>query len=144
MDMASTQQVKNYLAYWFLLGKKVILPRQQDAVCPSLVFEGETYSPEFERFWQKVSSPAHQEAYLEGTSQTIAQLLSSQWEIVDCAKCQMPIPMVTMGIQSSDCPCCDLDTWPNSELPKPRFPVNSQNQINRIRERLNRCQHHEN
>lgn len=144
MHMASEQEVKTYLAYWFLLGKKVVLPRQQDAVCPHLVFEGQDYSPEFEQCWQQIVSPNNQDSYLEGTEQTIEELLSSKWEIIDCAKCKMPIPIVSLGIQSLGCPCGDLELWPNTELPKPKSPVNSQNQINRILERLNRCHHEDN
>ncbi len=144
MDMASEQQVKDYLAYWFLLGKKVVLPRQQDAVCPRVVFEGGNYSTEFEQCWQKISSPPNRDSYLDGTEQTIAELLSSKWDIVECAKCQMPIPIVSLGMPCSGCPCNDLELWPNNELPKPRSPINSQKQLNQILGRLNRCQHDEN
>ncbi len=137
MDMASEQQVKHYLAYWFLLGKKVWLPQTQDTIRPMLVFEGEGYSAEFEQSWQQIIAPQNQDAYLEGTDQTIQDLLSAKWEIINCAKCQMPIPVVTLGVQSTNCPCADLDLWPNRELPKPKSPINTQKQILRIRERLN-------
>ncbi len=136
MEMTSEQQVKHYLACWFLLGKKVLLPREQDAICPRWVFKGEKYSPEFEQCWQRLIEGNNQDSYLEGTEQTIRDLLSTKWEIVDCAKCQMPVPIVSLGSQSNGCPCCDLEFWPNTELPQPKRPVNDQAQINRIREKL--------
>lgn len=136
--MAVEQQVKHYLAYWFLLGKKVLIPRSQSAICPRWVFEGERYSSEFEHCWQIITDTPNHDSYLEGTDQTIQDLLSEKWEIIDCAKCQMPIPMITLGIQGTGCPCCDLEGWPNTELPKPKAPTNSQSHLHRIREKLNR------
>jgi hypothetical protein len=133
--MASFDQVKQYLAYWFQLGKRLKFDRGE-ALLPQPVIEGDHYSPEFEACWQQALQAGGQDCYLEGTGQTIADLLSPSWDVVGCARCGMPVPTVNLGVQSGSCPCFDLPTWPNSDLPQPRSPVDSRNQLEQIRERL--------
>ncbi|WP_088890648.1 hypothetical protein [Leptolyngbya ohadii] len=141
--MASPEQVKQYLAYWFQLGKPLILDGKntedgRSKVLPQSVIQGDRYSPEFEACWQQISSGAWKSSYLEGTVQTVEHLLSSQWEISSCARCAMPVPMLSLGLQTGDseCPCADLPGWPNTELPQPRVPVDSRNRLQNIRDRL--------
>lgn len=134
--MSSKQQVKRYLAYWFQLGKKVVIPKNNSLVLPQPVIVGEHYSQEFEDICQFIFSPDSGDCYLQGTQQTIAELLLPQWEVDYCALCQMPIPIKKAGIPSHICPCHDLLTWPNTELPAPRDPVNSQDSLRRIRDRI--------
>ena len=134
--MASQPQVKTYLAYWFQLGKKVIVPRTAKELLPQPVIRGNRYSQEFENCWQSIIANQGKDCYLEGTNQTIAELLTSAWEIIPCARCDMPVPIVDLGAQPIECPCSDLLSWPNSELPQPRSPVNNSVQINKIYTRL--------
>jgi hypothetical protein len=135
--MASEQQVKQYLAYWFLLGKKLIFPHQKQGICPSKIYDHGDYSAEFKQCWQKIVDPKNKDAYLEGTEQSINDLLSSKWDIIDCANCKMPVPIISLGVQTVGCPCADLDLWPNTELPLPKSPVDTQQQLLNIRKRLN-------
>ncbi|HAC63677.1 MAG TPA: hypothetical protein DCF68_09105 [Cyanothece sp. UBA12306] len=135
MYMASEEKVKHYLAHWFQLGKQVLLPKSQQNLSPSKIFEGNNYSLEFEDLWQYIIS-TDADCYLEGTEQTIQQLLSPQWEMIDCARCQMPFPVATAGVASPTCPCFDLNCWPNQELPSPRSAIDSYCHLNRIRQRL--------
>lgn len=134
--MASDQQVKQYMAYWFQLGKRVLLHNGQEAVLPTPVIQGDHYSPAFEQCWHYLKSPEAGECYLEGTSQTIQELLSSDWNIEACARCGMPVPMVDLGMMDGACPCADLDNWPNDELPRPRSPIDSNTRLGDIRDRL--------
>ena len=135
--MAQTQQVKKYLAYWFQLGKKIIHSSQNKTLMPQKVLNGHGYSSEFEKLWTVVSQENNSDKYyLEGTGQTIEQLLSSQWDIVSCARCNMPVPMIELGQQINGCVCDDLDNWPNNELPNPRSPVNNQQNLTRIKDSL--------
>jgi hypothetical protein len=133
--MAPQEQVKQYLAYWQQLGTRLILSNGQ-AVAPQLVVSGNHYSAEFEAGWQQVLAVEGKNCYLEGTAQTISDLLSDRWELVGCARCSMPVPMIQAGIQSNSCPCFDLPTWPNTELPPPRLPVDNHQQLDQIRARL--------
>ncbi len=133
--MASKQEVKTYLAYWFQLGKKVITSNGAATLKPHKVIVGDHYSDEFEECWLKIVS-AGEHCYLEGTQETIAELLSPAWEITDCARCSMSIPIRSVGMPSELCPCNDLSNWPNTELPLPRSPVNTQEQLTGIRDRL--------
>jgi hypothetical protein len=133
--MASVQHVQEYLAFWFQLGKGVVLPRQSITLLPEPIFCNGAYSPEFEACWQRLYLDA-QEAYLEGTVETIAELLSPTWEISACARCAMPVPMISLGVTEPGCPCNDLPSWPNTELPKPRAAVDSRQQLATIRDRL--------
>jgi len=134
--MASTEQVKRYLAYWFQLGKKVIINHGKTAVIPKKVIEGDRYSPEFEQCWQQIIALDNKDCYLEGTWETIEQLLSPMWEIQPCARCDMPVPTINLGMSSGPCPCFDLPNWPNTEVPAPRSPVDTKKRLDDIRSRL--------
>ena len=134
--MASTTQVKTYLAYWFQLGKKLVWRNGKETLLPQTIFQDDRFSPQFESCWQKIMSIGGKDCYLEGSAETIEQLLSPNWDINGCARCQMPVAIVESGIQSLDCMCSDLDNWPNDELPKPRSPISNQVQLDKIRARL--------
>jgi hypothetical protein len=132
--MASTDQVRQYLAFWFQLGKGLVIG--QDIQRPDPVILGDRYSSEFEACWQRVMQLDGKNCYLQGTLQTIDQLLSSEWELSACARCEMPVPMLSLGMRSPGCPCEDMPLWPNTELPAPRMPVDSRAQLDQIRDRL--------
>jgi hypothetical protein len=134
--MASEQQVKQYLAYWFQLGKKVLIDNGREALLPQPVIRGDRYSEEFERCWQIIISPEAGECYLEGTDETIAQLLTPAWEVTPCSRCMMPVPVLNVGVASLVCPCFDLSSWPNTEVPTPRSPVDSKSRLKDICQQL--------
>ena len=134
--MASEQQVKRYLAYWFQLGKKVLIRNGDSAVLPQPVIAGNRYSDDFEKIWQEILSSESGDCYLEGTHQTIAELLMPKWVIEPCVRCDMPVPIINLGLPPELCPCNDLPTWPNTEVPAPREPVSSQTRLSEIRDRL--------
>lgn len=134
--MATSEQVKRYLAYWFQLGKPLLFPHE--VVLPQPVMESSHYSAAFEACWQRVLSAEGKQCYLDGMTQSMHELLDSDWDISDCARCGMPVPMISLGIQSNACPCFDLPTWPNTDLPFPRSPVDSHDQLSSIRDRLTR------
>ncbi|MEL6490641.1 MAG: hypothetical protein AAFQ95_11815 [Cyanobacteria bacterium J06621_3] len=134
--MATQTQVKNYLAYWFQLGKQVVADDGQTAYLPKTVIQGDRFSPEFEQCWQNILQGPINRFHLEGTDQTIADLLSSGWEISNCSRCDMLVPTPEIVTAQVLCPCNDLPTWPNEELPKPRLPINSEQHLNQVKERL--------
>lgn len=134
--MASSAQVKQYLAYWFQLGKKIQVNGGKEALLPQPVIQGDRYSDEFENCWQRVTAADAGDCYLEGTSQTVAELLSPAWEVNPCARCEMPVPVPNLGVKSLECPCNDLPSWPDTSIPQPRSPVSSQAQLSQIRDRL--------
>jgi hypothetical protein len=132
--MASTQEVRQYLAHWFQLGKVVQVPNS-NSIFTQRVLQGNTYSIEFEDCWQQVMKQP--EAYLDGTEQTIAELLTDRWDVIDCARCTMPIPLPAVGLpQNSNCTCQDIPTWPNTELPMPRSLSTVETKTNDLRQRL--------
>ncbi|MBD1931412.1 MULTISPECIES: hypothetical protein [Cyanophyceae] len=137
--MASKHQVRQYIAYWFQLGKKVLIHNGKEALLPQPVIQGDRYSEEFESCWQKIISPESGDCYLEGTQETIAQLLTPGWDVSPCGRCQMPVPIKTVGMPPELCPCNDLPNWPNTEVPQPRSPVSSQSRLIEIRDRLQRA-----
>jgi hypothetical protein len=139
INMASEQSVRQYLAYWFQLGKKVWVQNGKAALLPQTVIHGDRYSDEFESCWQRIIAADSGDCYLDGTSETIDQLLSDRWDIVSCARCEMPVPMSALGapITHPSCPCSDLASWPNTEIPAPRMPVSSDQHLQRISDRLN-------
>jgi hypothetical protein len=62
--------------------------------------------------------------------------LTDTWQVLPCARCTMPVPLLNVGIAPLLCPCNDLNNWPNTELPQPRSPVNSQAKLTDIRDRV--------
>ena len=134
--MASQIQLKTYLAYWFQLGKKVLLSKDGGELLPQPVIRGDRYSQEFEDCWQKIMVNRGKDCYLEGTEQTIEELLTPAWTVTSCSRCDMPVPIVELGIQPMACPCSDLPDWPNSEIPQPRSPVNTVVHLSKIQTRL--------
>ncbi|MBF2025445.1 MAG: hypothetical protein IGS48_01585 [Oscillatoriales cyanobacterium C42_A2020_001] len=135
--MASEQQVRQYLAYWFQLGKGVVVRGDREALLPRPVIQGNRYSPEFEASWQRILADGAGNCYLDGTHQTIAELLTPFWEINPCARCSMPVPFRSPGLPAEpECPCSDISDWPNTEIPQPRSPVDTQSQLSLIRDRL--------
>lgn len=134
--MASTTQVRTYLAYWFQLGKKILWRNGEAELLPQPVIDGDRFSPEFEACWQKIMSVGGKDCYLEASRETIEELLSPAWDIDKCARCAMPVPIVEIGTQSLDCACSDLENWPNLEIPAPRSPVNNYVHLNKITARL--------
>ncbi|NJR51256.1 MAG: hypothetical protein HC780_18460 [Leptolyngbyaceae cyanobacterium CSU_1_3] len=134
--MASETQVRHYLAYWFQLGKRVFIHNGKEALQPRPIISADRYSDEFESCWQRIQSADAGDCYLEGTNETIAQLLSPAWEMSSCARCAMPVPLPGAGMPAESCPCFDLSNWPDSETPSPRSPVSSQTLLSQIRDRL--------
>lgn len=135
--MASSEKVKQYLACWFQLGKKLFVDNGREILCPKTVITNNQYSLEFEDCWHKVLKMEGQNCYLEGVEPTIDLLFSSAWEIASCVNCQMPIPQLDLGLQSPPgCPCVDIPSWPNTSLPIPRSPINNKSHLNKIRSRL--------
>lgn len=134
--MASPQNVRAYLAYWFQLGKPMMIPGLPEPWLPSPVFANGRYSDDFEACWQHIMAQGGEGCYLVGTDQTINDLLSPKWDICGCPRCPMPVPMLVAGVPTSPCPCHDLPSWPNSEVPEPRLGVQDQHHLSSLRDRL--------
>ncbi|WP_293147976.1 MULTISPECIES: hypothetical protein [unclassified Microcoleus] len=134
--MASESEVRKYIAYWFQLGKKVFIRNGSEALLPKSVIAGDRYSSEFEECWQKIISPDSGDCHLQGTNETIAELLTPAWEISPCARCAMPVVFQQTGMPPECCPCYDLPNWPDTEMPQPRSPVSTKSQLSSIRDRL--------
>jgi hypothetical protein len=114
--MASLLEVKQYLAHWFQLGKKVYVHNGDLGLLPSKIFHDTHYSAEFERCWDLILSDRSGDCYLEDTCQTIDELLTPQWDLVNCARCSMPIALQIAGISHESCPCFNLPQSPRSQL----------------------------
>jgi hypothetical protein len=136
--MANPSYVKQYLAFWFQLGKPLIVDNGKE-VLPAPVIRDGSYSREFEALWQRALAPESGDCYLAGTDMTVQQLLTPEWEIEPCARCAMPVPMISQGLPCLSCPCNDLISWPNTEMPQPRSPVNTNERLSGICDRLDRA-----
>ncbi|MEM6253392.1 MAG: hypothetical protein AAF821_10765 [Cyanobacteria bacterium P01_D01_bin.156] len=135
--MASQQEVQTYLAYWFQLGKSVHINNGQGTQRPMPVLEGGQFSRAFQDCWQAIIAVEGRNCYLEGSTETIEELLSPQWEITDCALCSMPTAMSNVMPVAGLCTCSDLDSWPNNEVPAPHMPINNKKHFSRLKTRLN-------
>ena len=134
--MASQQDVQHYLAYWFQLGKPVHISNGRSTQRPVPVLEGDQFSRAFKDCWKTILSVGGRDCYLDGTQETIEELLSPQWEITDCARCSIPVAMQTVMPVAQLCACGDIDTWPNDELPAPHLPINNNTHFNKLTARL--------
>jgi hypothetical protein len=134
--MASPQEVRRYLAYWFQLGKHVIISNGRERLLPQPVIEGDRYSQAFEDCWRRITTLDADDCYLEATEESVADLLKPEWDVSPCARCSMPVPVRNLGMPPLSCPCSDLLSWPNLDVPLPRSPVNSQVKLRDIQQRL--------
>ncbi|PSN17610.1 hypothetical protein C7271_16820 [filamentous cyanobacterium CCP5] len=134
--MASPQQVREYLAHWFQLGKPIVFGHDNSERLPTPIFNQGRYSQAFESCWQQVLDRCGEGCYVKGTTVTVAMMLTASWEIGQCPRCPMPIVMPTMGIKNDLCPCHDIPTWPNSELPAPRLGVDDGAHLANLQTRL--------
>ena len=121
--MATTAEVRHYLATWFQMGKGIQLSQPSGLTLlrpASVLGEVKAYSTEFETCWQQISAHTDQ-CYLEGTCETVANLLTGSWAIENCGRCQLPIAMQARGSRQPDsCPCADVMELPNLETLPPR------------------------
>lgn len=121
--MATPNQVKAYVACWLQLGKAVLCDRPAglERLQPEPLLGLESLSQEFQLCWQRMSlDPWH--CYLEGTNESLGQLLSPAWEIGPCARCGLPVPLpATPATATGPCPCSDLKGWPNLATVPPRI-----------------------
>lgn len=136
--MASPTEVKTYLAHWFQLGKAVKSDSDTVRYQPKQVIQGERFSPDFETCWAEIIAAKGEALYLEGTDQTIAELLSPSWDVVSCSRCEMPVPIAQTKIETHPCPCNDLASWPNEEIPRPRLPVSTHDHLGQMAKRMKR------
>lgn len=134
--MASQQRVQHYLAYWFQLGKTIHIKNGRLTQRPVPVLEGNQFSRAFQDCWQSIMAIGGRDCYLDGTQETVEQLLSPQWEITDCARCSIPVAMHAVMPVAQLCACGDIDHWPNDELPAPHMPVNNHTHFSRLKTRL--------
>ncbi len=134
--MALATDVKKYVACWMQLGTQVQMGNESPVQLGQIV-QGARYSKEFEALWDRIVDRA-EAAYLSGAPTSIQKLMEPTWDIIHCARCVMPVAVLNAGVQPTDCPCQELDNWPNSELPCPRPPVDSKTQLEGIQNRLSR------
>ncbi|GAB4343029.1 MAG: hypothetical protein Fur0042_05720 [Cyanophyceae cyanobacterium] len=134
--MASELAVKQYLALWLQVGKTISSLQGEVLALPSSIRQGKHYSWEFEQCWRALLRCPYR-YYLTGTDLTFEQLLSSTWELNPCPRCVMPVP-IGHGppTEHNLCPCADLCSWPNNELPQPRLPVDEVPLMQALRRRL--------
>lgn len=131
--MATPQQVKEYLACWFQIGKRVAIHSGTEFLHPQSVLQGDRYSPEFEKCWQQLlTETALGDCYLEGTDQKIAELLEPNWDLIGCSRCQLPIPVKVTGTEYEACVCSNMPNLPNLDLPSPHLPVSNRSYLFKI------------
>ncbi len=134
--MATPEAVRHYLACWFQAGKGVHCG--QETWRPQPVTQAGQYSPEFLTLWQEMERRGLDRYYLAGAEVSLGQLCRDDWEIMDCSRCTMPIPIKVTGMNVGSCPCADLACWPNLDLPLPHGLVDSQAHLAHVQARL--CQ----
>lgn len=134
--MATQEQVRSFLAHWFQLGKPVVLADNDKECLPCPVYYKNSYSQSFEDCWQQIMSTEGEGCYLKGTTQTVADMMSTGWDITSCARCDMPVAVPSVGMMKSPCPCFDLHTWPNYDVPTPRMAIDDGHHLGEIQRRL--------
>lgn len=136
--MATQDQVREFLAHWFQLGKPVVLAEDRGECLPAPVYYKGGYSQSFEDCWHRIMVTSGRDCYLKGTSQSIATMLTPGWDIAACARCAMPVAIPTLGTTTLPCPCNDLYSWPNLDVPTPRRAVDDDHHLSDIQSRLDK------
>ncbi len=135
--MASRTLVKNYLAQWMQMGKSISLSNHGEEVYIDKILQGEKYSDRFNQLWDEISTTKAEQAYLSGTDQSISDLLSSSWEIIGCARCNLLTPSLDLGARVPVCcPCDDLPNHPNLDLVAPHHPTTLVDHLDQLCDRL--------
>ena len=135
--MASRTLVKNYLAQWMQMGKSITLSNHGEKVSIHKILQGEKYSDQFNQLWDQISTTKAEEAHLSGTDQSISDLLSNNWEIIGCARCNLLVPSLDLGARVPVCcPCDDLPNHPNLDLVAPHHPTTLVNHLDQLCDRL--------
>lgn len=132
--MANKTEVKQYLACWMQLGRKLLLADR--VVSLDQVIAGDHYTTRFEEIWQEGQScPAS--ATLEGSNINLEQLFNTHYELLSCPRCNLPLPSISLGPRSvQPCPCDNLHLWPNLDTVPPRQPVSTPKELRSIYQRL--------
>jgi hypothetical protein len=135
--MSNYDAVKQYFAQWLQMGKRVFVEKQNNFVAINRVIKGESYSDEFEHLWAEISDPGSGDVYLEGTNETVQELLGPKWETIGCARCDMLVPCLSAGPRDIPvCPCHDLGCFPNLDSIPARAPVITNKYLSNIITRL--------
>ncbi len=133
--MATQSQVKQYLACWLQVGKRVVHSRDGTEFNSPQILTINGYSEEFEAWWHEFSQDASH-WYLEGSDRPLDCLLTPQWDMVDCPLCVMPVPKLIAGVNDTACTCSDLALWPNLDLPTPHTPEDKHQRLDQLRDKL--------
>jgi len=129
--------VKAYVAQWLQLGKRLELPGRSTTVAIAETVAGEKYTVNFESLWHSILHVELGNVYLSGTDVKIADLLAGKWDLHECARCGLPVPLPPLGqAQTGPCVCGDLSTWPNAETVPPHPPIASGVYLQGLRQRL--------
>ncbi len=129
--------VKAFVAQWLQLGKQLELPGRSRPAALAETVAGEQYTEAFEGLWHSILHVELGNVYLSGTDVKIADLLSGKWDLHECARCGLPVPLPPLGqAQAGPCVCADLDTWPNAETVPPHPPIASSVYLQDLRRRL--------
>ena len=134
--MATSAKIKSFLASWLQLGKAIEYHGGENKFQPDRILSIDGYSQEFEDWWSEFKADS-QHWFLAGSHHPLSELFEAEWDIESCSRCDMPIPLRVAGINDSNCPCADLITWPNLELPQPRAPKNTGQNLRKILSRFN-------
>ncbi|MEI6429769.1 MAG: hypothetical protein WCO45_15505 [Pseudanabaena sp. ELA607] len=138
--MASSKSVKQYIAQWLQLGQGLDVPGQNRLMQQRSTVVGGNFSSAFEQLWQEITQPSLiSQVHLHHTHETIEQLLSNEWEILPCARCNCLVACLSLGArQPKPCPCDVLHNFPNLDSLPPRLPVHTNNHLGQIRDRVMR------
>ena len=129
--MATSTEIKGFLARWLQLGKSIEPVGEGQPFKPNRVLSLQGYSREFEDWWDEFQGNSSQWV-LSGSPNPLSELFRPEWEISSCARCDMPIPLRVAGVNDTSCPCNDLPTWPNLELPHPHTPGDTEHKLRQI------------
>lgn len=132
--MASKTEVKEYLAYWMQLGRKLVVADR--LVSLDQVVAGDHYTTRFEEIWQESQAQAEFTS-LEGSEVSLKQLFAPTYELLDCPRCHLPLPSPDLGPRpAQSCPCDHLKLLPNLDTVPPRLPIDTGAKLRSIYQRL--------
>ncbi len=99
----------DYVAHFISRGKVVVSNTNGKLIYKDRVYQNVGYAPEFNEFWLKLRSRQDfEQLYLEGDVYCFRQFLNGSFEVGECVRCDLQIPIpLGMHQYQGNCHLCD-------------------------------------
>ena len=99
--------LKSYLAYFISRGMSLVSYKKGEIIYVGLVYQYQGYHQDFENFWRDIQLRSDfAQLYIEGDVRSFQDFLVGFYNVGECARCNLPIPIPTGA--AYDIPSCNF------------------------------------